>query len=83
MNKNKPKVEMLGTDPFTAPQGIRAFVQRTIQIADRGRERPRVLGRVRRQTTMPLAWIATRLRMGNAGYVKWLLLQAKKGEICQ
>jgi REP element-mobilizing transposase RayT len=37
---------------------------------------------VRRQTTMPLAWIATRLRMGSAGYVKWLLLQAKKGAIC-
>jgi len=35
------------------------------------------------ETTMPLAWIATRLRMGNAGYVKWLLLQAKKGAICQ
>lgn len=38
---------------------------------------------LRQQTTMPLAWIGARLRMGSAGYVKWLLLQAKKGKICQ
>jgi len=37
---------------------------------------------MRRHTTMPMAWIAKRLRMGSAGYLKWLLSQAKKAKIC-
>jgi hypothetical protein len=28
---------------------------------------------VRAETTMPLAWVAERLRMGSRGYLAWLL----------
>jgi hypothetical protein len=35
---------------------------------------------VRQQTTMPLAWIAQRLRMGSRGYLTWLLYRHGKSE---
>ena len=37
---------------------------------------------LRAETTMPLAWIAERLRMGSRGYLTWLLRrQAKPAQI--
>ena len=33
---------------------------------------------LRRQTTVPLAWIAQRLQMGSRGYAAWLLQQVKR-----
>jgi CO/xanthine dehydrogenase Mo-binding subunit len=37
----------------------------------------KVAQELRSKTTMPLAWIAQRLRMGSRGYLAWLLQQQK------
>ena len=36
-------------------------------------------GQLRAQTTMPLAWITTRLNMGSRGHLAWLLQQRRQG----
>jgi hypothetical protein len=33
----------------------------------------RLAGKLRAETTVPLAWIAQRLAMGSRGYLTWLL----------
>jgi hypothetical protein len=40
----------------------------------------RIAARLRRETTMTLAWIAERLRMGAPGHVACLLYRSKDGE---
>ncbi len=39
----------------------------------------RLARELRSRTTMPLAWLAQRLRMGSRGYLAWLLQQPAKG----
>jgi len=40
----------------------------------------RLARELRSRTTMPLAWVAQRLRMGSRGYLAWLLQQPTKGQ---
>ena len=41
----------------------------------------RLARELRSQTTMPLAWIAVRLKMGSRGYLAWLLQQRGSGRL--
>lgn len=44
------------------------------------RVKVKVAGRLRQETTVTLAWIAQRLRMGAPGYVNHLLYRQRKAE---
>jgi len=57
------------------------WAEEDLALARKGDERKvRLAVGLRSNTTMPLAWIATRLQMGKRGYLAWLLQQQQKDE---
>jgi REP element-mobilizing transposase RayT len=58
--------------------GRLGWTERDVETRRKGDPKKVALAiRLRSQTTMPLSWIAHRLRMGTRGYLAWLLQQQK------